>query len=479
MGGGLIQLKYLGKESEFFVGNPQISFFKSVFRSYNNYSKELIDVIFESPIDFNKSTYANIPIHADMIQDIYLNLNIKLNVSTVFDLTITENTFASTKDGVFYEYNSAGVQELFLFNYIYSLTNINVSSFIVNEIGTSTSQNNLYNEATQRLDLTYVTNHKLYYSYVYNFTAYSGEFYIRPLNEDLTKLIKQVSFEIDEYVVEKHNTDWFLIYNSLFNNNETLNKVNEELKYVTPKMFNRNIQLYVPLRFFFTKQSQSAFPIAALYRSDVNIRLQTNNITDVFMGNKIISSVTFNKAVLSVNYIHLDKEEKNYFLKNKHELLIEQLQHQEDKIINGMYNNVELHFSFLSKYVLWKLPYKYILDKAKIIFNNNDLFYEQNGEYFHLIQPFEHNLGNTSSLSRMEENQDRNGTYYLYSFCLHPQNKQPSGLCNMSRIDEKFLQLRTYYIKDDLETYNRIPIDIYSVNYNFLHIEKGKCKLQF
>ena len=163
MGGGLIQLKYLGKESEFFVGNPQISFFKSVFRSYSNYSKELIDIIFESPVNFNKETYANVPIHADMIQDIYLNLNIKLNVSDIFDLTITENTFASTKKGVFYEYNSAGVQELFLYNYIYTLTNINVGNFKINEIGTTTSENNLYNESTQRLDLTYVTNNKLYY----------------------------------------------------------------------------------------------------------------------------------------------------------------------------------------------------------------------------------------------------------------------------------------------------------------------------
>ena len=34
MGGGLLQLKFLGKEAEFFIGNPQISFFRSVFKSY-------------------------------------------------------------------------------------------------------------------------------------------------------------------------------------------------------------------------------------------------------------------------------------------------------------------------------------------------------------------------------------------------------------------------------------------------------------
>ena len=61
MGGGLLQLKFLGREAEFFVGNPQISFFKSVFRSFSNYSKNLMDVYFEAPLDFNK-THANIPV---------------------------------------------------------------------------------------------------------------------------------------------------------------------------------------------------------------------------------------------------------------------------------------------------------------------------------------------------------------------------------------------------------------------------------
>ena len=46
-----------------------------------------------------------------------------------------------------------------------------------------------------------------------------------------------------------------------------------------------------------------------------------------------------------------------------------------------------------------------------------------------------------------------------------------------SRIDEKFLYLNTEYIKDDLNIDIKIPVDVYSVNYNFLHIEKGKCKI--
>ena len=473
MGGGLIQLKFLGDEAEFFVGNPQISFFKSVFKSFSNYSKNLMDIYFEAPLDFNKDTYANIPVHGDLIQDMYLNLNIKVNVSDTFDLTISGTTFSSTKNAVFYEYNSSGTQDLYLYNYIYTLTNTNITNLKITEIG---SDINLYDSGSKNLDLTNITTTRLNCTYDTNNSFHIN---VRFLKEDLTKFIKEITFEIDEYIIEKHNTNWLLMYNNLFNNDETLHKINNELKFITPKMFNRKIQLYIPLRFFFTKHSQSSLPIAALYRSDVNIKIKTNNQSDVFLSNKIISSVEINKAVLSANYIHLDVNEKNYFLKNKQHLLIEQLQYQTNDIINGLYDNIELTFSYLSKYLIWRLPYKYILDKARIVFNNNDLFYEQTGEYFHLLQPFECNLGSADTMTRMEENQDPNGTYYVYSFCLHPSSRQPSGLCNFSRIDDKFLYLQTEYIKNDLNINTKIPIDVYSVNFNFLHIEKGKCKLEF
>ena len=482
MGGGLIQLKYLGSEADFFVGNPQISFFKTVFKSYANFSQELIHISFESPLDFNKSTYANIPIHADLINKCYLDLNIKLNVTDTFELTLN-NKFNSTKSGVLYEFDSTGTEQLHLYNYIYSLTNHSeISNLVISEINSLSlagTVSNLYNDITHNIDLSNVVNNKLYYSYDYNSNTYSDVIYIKFINEDLTKLIKTISFEIDEFVIEKHNTDWLLCYNKLFNNNETLNKINNELKTITPKMFNRNIQLYIPLRFFFTKDTTTALPLSALYRSDVNIRINTNKKEDVFICDKIISSVNFNVAALAINYIHLDKDEKNYFRNNNHKLLIEQVQHQETNIINGIYNNIDLHFSYLSKYIMWKLPYKYILDKAKLIFNNNDLFYEQYGEYFHLLQLMEHNLGDVESLTRMEENTDINGTYYLYSFCLYPALRQPSGLCNMSRIDDKFLQLQTFYIKESENNNVKIPVDVFSVNYNFLYIQHGKCKLEF
>ena len=43
MGGGLIQLIAIGEQDQFLTGNPQITFFKSVYRHYTNFSMELIE----------------------------------------------------------------------------------------------------------------------------------------------------------------------------------------------------------------------------------------------------------------------------------------------------------------------------------------------------------------------------------------------------------------------------------------------------
>ena len=83
--------------------------FKSFYKSYGNFGKELIDIHFESPCRFGYSTYANIPIHADLINNAYLNLNLNLQVND-FDLNIkTDSTttpiFSSNTNSVFWVFS--------------------------------------------------------------------------------------------------------------------------------------------------------------------------------------------------------------------------------------------------------------------------------------------------------------------------------------------------------------------------------------
>ncbi len=501
MTGSLLQLKYVGDESKIFIGNPQIYFFKSVFKSYSNFGTENIDIPFMKTPKLDDFTQVKIPIHGDLINQIYLKINLNVSVTNydlklISDYTLPTHNFwltnqewlSSSNGGINYEYDVKLDNFITsLFNYKYTVdesffNNIDKDSFTISEI--NNNENiiiNLFNKINNEINLTRVTSNKLYVIFTNkNSQKYTSELYIKYINEDFTKFIKEITFEIDEYVIEKHSTKWLLAYNHYFNKSESNNKIINKLTKITPDLFNKNIQLYIPLRFYFTKESQSSFPISALYHSSVFIKLYTNQKNNIFdVTSNIITNISFNSCYLATNFIYLDLEEKKSLLKNKQNLLIEQVQEQNDFVETNKSNvYIELAFTYLCKYLIWNIPYQYILNSAKITFNNNDLFSELDGEYFNLIQPMQHNLGNTDSYSRLEYNKNTNGTYYMYSFCLNPNENQPSGICNMSRIDNKFLYYNIQHIKSNTPDTN-ILFTTFAVNYNFLIINKGKCKLVF
>lgn len=502
MTGGLLQLKYMGASGNVFVGNPQISFFKSIFKTYGNFSSESINVSFIKTPNFNDFTQTKIPINGDLINQMYLNLSLTLNVNDNYNINniilpsnITGTTIASRHDisdtnflngtGIKYEYDKKLDKNcVYMYNYKYIISEseftnkIDKNSLIISEININNTYNNLFNKSDNSVNLKNISSDVLYILFSSNNQYYSGKIYTKFIKEDLTRFIKNVSFEIDEYIIDKHNTEWLLAYNNYFNN-EISNIITNKLKYITPDNFNKKIKLYIPLRFYFTQSSNNALPIIALYHSTCIVKLYTNSLNDTFNYiNDIIVSCPIETCNLSINYIHLDKMEKKFFISNPHELLIEQLQYQKNSVKNNLEFNIELTFTYLSKYLIWNIPYNYYLDKAKIVFNNQDLCEELDGEYFHLIQPLEYGLGNKESFSRMEYNKNINGTYYLYSFSLKPNQNQPLGMCNMSRIDDKILKV---YIKNINESSNNEEIDVnlFSVNYNFLIIKGGKCKLKF
>jgi len=320
MGGGLMQLQFIGKESDYFIGNPQISFFKTLHKRYGNFGRELIDLYFESQPNFNKSTYCNIPIHGELINEMYISLNLKVMANNLFTVTYSNLLFTTTEECVFYEdiYNSTN-KHLYFFNYNYKIyfnSNAEAKSFQV-KYNTITTTTDLYVPPTNTtdkfgiVDLSVVTNKSVQYTFDKNATIpVWNTLYIRFIKEDLTKIIKTISFEIDEYLIDVHNTNYLLFYNKLFVTSDTKNKLGNELKYITPSKFNMDIQIYIPLRFWFTKSPTSALPICALSNSDVNVKVLFNSMENVFMTHKIITNVQFNRCYLSTNYIFLDELEK-------------------------------------------------------------------------------------------------------------------------------------------------------------------------
>jgi hypothetical protein len=102
--------------------------------------------------------------------------------------------------------------------------------------------------------------------------------------------------------------------------------------------------------------------------------------------------------------------------------------------------------------------------KAKLQLNGHDRFQERLGSYFNLVQPYQHHTNIPST------------GINVYSFALKPEEHQPSGTCNFSRIDNACLQLQ---LTPKAVKGAGAKIRVYAVNYNVLRILSGMGGLAF
>jgi hypothetical protein len=159
---------------------------------------------------------------------------------------------------------------------------------------------------------------------------------------------------------------------------------------------------------------------------------------------------------LWVDYIFLDTDERRRFAQLSHEYLIEQLQYTGDESLTGTNERVKLNFNHPVKELIWVVQRDSMLTaggsnnwnnyaadgasgsygtvnpivSAKLQLNGQDRFAERPGTYFNLVQPFQHH-----------ENVPSNVGINVYSFALKPEEHQPSGTLNFSRVDTAVLQL--------------------------------------
>ena len=102
---------------------------------------------------------------------------------------------------------------------------------------------------------------------------------------------------------------------------------------------------------------------------------------------------------------------------------------------------------------------------AKLQLNGQDRFSEREGTYFDLVQPFQHHTRAPDT------------GINVYSFALRPEEHQPSGTCNFSRIDNATLQL--VLSNATVQGVNTAKVRVYAVNYNVLRIMSGMGGLAY
>jgi hypothetical protein len=96
----------------------------------------------------------------------------------------------------------------------------------------------------------------------------------------------------------------------------------------------------------------------------------------------------------------------------------------------------------------------------KLVLNGQDRFKEQLGKYFNQYQPYVYHSGTPYP------------GIYVYSFALQPEEHQPTGTCNFSRIDNAQVSLNMKTLAAPLQK-------MFAVNYNILRIQSGMGGLAF
>jgi hypothetical protein len=406
MGGGLMQLVAYGAQDIYLTGNPQITFFKVVYRRHTNFAVESIEQTFNGAVDFNKRVTATISRNGDLIKDMYLECVLP------------------------------------------QLDSGNGGDWWVNSVG--------------------------------------------------NVMIKKAEIEIGGQLIDRHYGEWMDIwseltvpvgkktvgYDIMVGNHETQAGVENN------GLFAR--RLYVPLQFWFCRNPGLALPLIALQYHEVKLNLELRPSTDLVVG----GTASMTSCKLYVDYVYLDTDERRRFAQVSHEYLIEQVQNTGDETLAALATskNVTLNYNHPVKALYWvhvtsanaavptlaagvQTGGKWVsytgtqttnsfgqddsFKTAKLQLNGHDRFTVRNSDYFRLVQNYQHHTNVP------------NKHIYTYSFALSPEEHQPSGTCNFSRIDNATLQLK--YEASAVAS----KIKMFAVNYNVLRIMSGMGGLAY
>jgi len=416
MGGGLMQLVAYGAQDIYLTGNPQITFFKVVYRRHTNFSMEAIQQTFNGNSDFGGSVSATISRNGDLVHRMYLEHDAS------FKCIVADDTM-----GISCDYGSHVMKEVEL------------------EIG------------GQRIDKHYGHWH----------SVYSQLHESNPSGSQSTLFNKMCG----------NGTGVDTTVTGFKHNGFTATSVGSGLDTATAKLF-------IPLYFWFCRNPGLALPLIALQYHEVKVKITFEGINQLIAtddetafsgGNQEVgktANVVTKDFKLWCDYIYLDTDERRRFAQVSHEYLIEQLQFE-----NKTGGNMDINFNHPVKELIWsgvrpitvgvnaanlyERPVLNATSTYKLKLNGHDRFKERNTKYFTRTQIWQHHTGYGST--------ELADTIAAYSFSLKPEEHQPSGTCNFSRIDNAQL----------IEAGNSTAVNVYAVNYNVLRIMSGMGGLAY
>ena len=462
-GGGLMQLVAYGAQDVYLTGNPQITFFKVMYRRHTNFAMESIENPFNGSPNFGKRVTCTIQRNGDLIHRIYLQATLP-------------QVALSAADGT-------GAQFRWL-NWV----GHNLISSVELEIG------------GQRIDKHYGDWMHIWNELTQEAGKQAGYAKMVGNVPQLVNIINQGGEGCDADCTSGEPN------------------ASQEVTSCAPEY-----TLYIPLQFWFCRNPGLALPLIALQYHEVRINLEFDDLRNLCWDATPNSSSSSLHAVrdrvaqtglvaasLYVDYIYLDTDERRKFAQVSHEYLIETLQFTGGESITSSSNKLKLNFNHPCKELVWVVqrdsfvscddatinpwkgqqPFNYsdwwdraVLETgysvtriegmsgrnpvitALLQLNGHDRFQVREGRYFNEVQPFQHHTNIPST------------GINVYSFALQPEQHQPSGTCNLSRIDNTTLML--VVSNNSVGATTSSTVRVYATNYNVLRVMSGMAGLAY
>lgn len=338
-------------------------------------------------------------------------------------------------------------------------------------------------------------------------TAYYKFAWVKRLGHSM---IDYVDLHIAGDRIDRLYGDWINIWYELTSSkekDEIYKKMIGDLKELTT--FDRTIKpkttIYVPLPFWFSKYNGLALPLVAMQYNDVLFQVRFRKFQDVAYIENYNSNIDINlddmfenenyylDAALLVDYIYLDAPERRKFAQHSHEYLIDYTQIIDKVGITQQEYSVKLDYSNPIKEIIWVAQRNSFIENFNgytetMFYNygiNNDgtdnpiinTKMEMHG--YITIEESDGNLFNYVYPEYFHKNTPDDGIN-VYSFSLNPEEHQPAGSCNFSRLTSVTMTFNfneNMFTKDGED--DSINLRIYAVTYNILRIIGGYGALAF
>ena len=507
MTGGIIQLVAYSKQDLFLTHDPQITFFKIVYRRHTNFTLEVIPQNFLHPPDFGRRVSSVLSRNGDLIRRVHLVVDLPSIPQFKVDQEIDPITKFAWVRRIGYA--------------IIKTVDIEIGGELIDrQYGdwlniwhelTLSDKKNIDKIIGDVKELTNFTNGKKAYRLMiplrFWFNRVTGlALPIVSLQYNHIKINLELNDFENCYVVSPSN--YIEVQNALVNFEpyeyiiQNVNGLTSIGQFIHFDILNK--------RLYFTRISDNTFqaettenvgrvpgenPYGIIgMKSRFVVTPQINSVERIHKNRSVdFNTITIKNCFLLVEYGFLDDEERIRFSRARHEYLIEQLVYNGEDTVDGLHQRFKIGFTQACKELIWvtqlnlvkkstindtfnytdsplrdydtgKLRGKNIIIQETILFNGHERISMRDSAYFNYLQPYQHHSHSPSE------------GINVYSFALHPENHQPSGTANLSKIDNVDL---TILVSPEINLNNTAVNRTYGIVYNILRISNGISGLVF